>query len=182
MRVNSESSTGRPPLICVVGRSGSGKTTLIEKLIPLIRERGCRIGTIKHHAHPDFDFDVPGKDSWRYANAGSKHVIIAAPGKVGSVELTEGDLALDELALRMDGVDLILAEGYHWEAKPKIEVLRSTRSHELRCDPGQLSAVITDLPLDLPVPVFGLDDTEALADWLVSTFLSPARRAAEDAE
>ncbi len=182
MQANTESPLSGPPLICVVGRSRSGKTTLIENLIPLLRARGYRIGTIKHHAHSDFDFDVPGKDSWRHANAGSEHVIIAAPGKIGSVERTDGDPALDELAGRMDDVDLIFAEGYHWEAKPKIEVLRSARSRELRCNPGQLSAVITDLPLDLPVPVFGLGEIEALADWLESTFLKPGGRAAEDAE
>ena len=177
MKAKAEKPSGRPPLICIVGRSRSGKTTLIEKLIPLLQVRGYRVGTIKHHAHPDFDFDIPGKDSWRHANAGSEYVIIAAPGKIGSVEHTDGDPALDELAGRMDDIDLILAEGYHWEAKPKIEVLRSDTSRELRCDQRELSAVVTDLSLDLPLPVFGLEEYDALADWLVSTFLKPDGRA-----
>jgi molybdopterin-guanine dinucleotide biosynthesis protein B len=179
MSADTKGKPNRPQVICIVGRSRSGKTTLIEKLIPRLSARGYRTGTIKHHAHTDFDFDVPGKDSWRHARAGSEHVIIAAPGKIGSVEHTDGDPTLDELAGRMKNVDLILAEGYHWENRPKIEVLRSARSRDLRCEPGQLSAVMTDLDLDLPIPVFGLEDVEGLVDWLESTYLNPGRQVRE---
>ena len=49
-----------PQIICIVGRSQSGKTTLIEKLIPELKQRGYRIGTIKH-SHHIFDFDKSGK-------------------------------------------------------------------------------------------------------------------------
>lgn len=70
------------PIICVVGRSKSGKTTLLEKLIPELKRRGYRVATIKHHSHPGFEIDVPGKDTWRHAQAGSDHVIISAPDKV----------------------------------------------------------------------------------------------------
>ncbi|MGW8188468.1 MAG: molybdopterin-guanine dinucleotide biosynthesis protein B, partial [Desulfobacterales bacterium] len=43
---------GRMPVILsIVGKSGSGKTTLIEKLVPELKRRGLRIGTIKHSAH-----------------------------------------------------------------------------------------------------------------------------------
>jgi Ni2+-binding GTPase involved in maturation of urease and hydrogenase len=51
--------TTHPPVVSIVGRSKSGKTTLIEKLIPLLKARGYRVGTVKHHAHPGFDIDIP---------------------------------------------------------------------------------------------------------------------------
>ncbi len=159
------------PVLSIVGRSRSGKTTLIEAIIPKLQGRGWRVGTIKHHAHPDFDFDVPGKDSWRYARAGSEHVIIAAPGKIGSVEYMNEDPPLTQLIDRMHGVDLVLTEGYHWETWPKIEVLRTERSSELRCDPSELSAVVTDLDLHLQIPVFGFDEIDRLVDWIAVTFL-----------
>ncbi|MBW2739455.1 MAG: molybdopterin-guanine dinucleotide biosynthesis protein MobB, partial [Deltaproteobacteria bacterium] len=38
----------KTPIICIVGKSESGKTTLIEKLIPELKKRGYRIGSIKH--------------------------------------------------------------------------------------------------------------------------------------
>jgi len=114
-----------PPVVSIVGRSGSGKTTLLEKLIPELKGRGYRIGTIKHHAHSGFEIDVSGKDTWRHAQAGSEHVIIAAPGKMASICFPEEDPSLDSLAAMMPDVDLILAEGYQWEDKPKIEVMRA---------------------------------------------------------
>jgi molybdopterin-guanine dinucleotide biosynthesis adapter protein len=52
------------PVVFVVGRSGSGKTTLIVSLIKELRDRGLRVGSVKHAKH-GFEFDRPGKDSWR---------------------------------------------------------------------------------------------------------------------
>ena len=37
--------------IGIVGGKNSGKTTLIEQLIPLIKEAGLSVATIKHTAH-----------------------------------------------------------------------------------------------------------------------------------
>ena len=48
-----------PLILSIVGRSQSGKTTFIEKLIPELKKRGYRIGTIKH-AHHGFDIDKSG--------------------------------------------------------------------------------------------------------------------------
>ncbi|RPI82218.1 MAG: molybdopterin-guanine dinucleotide biosynthesis protein B, partial [Chloroflexi bacterium] len=72
------------PLITVIGKSGSGKTTLIERLIIELSKRGYRLATVKHHSHSGFDIDFPGKDSWRFARAGSCHVVIAAPDKIAA--------------------------------------------------------------------------------------------------
>jgi molybdopterin-guanine dinucleotide biosynthesis protein B len=51
------------PIVAIVGVSGAGKTTLIETLVPELRGRGHRVGTLKHDAH-DFEIDRPGKDSF----------------------------------------------------------------------------------------------------------------------
>ena len=59
-----------PPVVIFVGHSGSGKTTLIEKLLPELTRRGLRLATIKH-AHHRVALDQPGKDSWRYKQAGA---------------------------------------------------------------------------------------------------------------
>lgn len=161
-----------PPIVSVVGKSNSGKTTLLEKLIPELRRRGYRVGVVKHHAHADFEFDVPGKDTWRMAQAGAEAVAIASPGKIGLVRRMEREPSLDEVvALFADGVDIVLTEGYKWAGKPKIEVSRAARSTTLICDPSELLAVATDHPLDLPVPQFGLDDITGLADLIEHSLL-----------
>ncbi|MBW2678986.1 MAG: molybdopterin-guanine dinucleotide biosynthesis protein MobB [Deltaproteobacteria bacterium] len=46
-------------ILSVVGKSRSGKTTLIERLIPEIKKRGYRVGSVKH-AHHGFDIDQFG--------------------------------------------------------------------------------------------------------------------------
>ena len=160
------------PLICVVGRSGAGKTTLLEKLIPELKRRGYRVATIKHHVHPGFEIDQPGKDSWRHAQAGSDHVFLVASDKVASIRCLDRELTLDEIAATIYDVDIILAEGYKWEAKPKIEVLRAARSSELVSPPEYLLAVVSDLASPVgDVPRFELDDVPGLADLIESHFL-----------
>ena len=51
--------------------AGTGKTTLLKQLIPLLADRGIRLGVIKH-AHHNFDIDKPGKDSFELRKAGAK--------------------------------------------------------------------------------------------------------------
>lgn len=171
MKTDQKGNAEWPQVICFVGSSRSGKTTLIVETIPRLQARGYRVGTIKHHAHSDFEFDVPGKDSWHYAQAGSEHVIIASPEKIGSVERVKGDPLLIELVRRMPEMNVILVEGYHWESWPKVEVLRSAHSRDLRCDPGELSAVVSDMGLDIPIPVFDFEQMDGFVDWIERTFL-----------
>jgi len=159
------------PIISVVGRSDSGKTTLLEKLIPELKRRGYRVGTVKHHAHTGFEMDKPGKDTWRHAQAGSDHVVIAAPDKVAAIWRTDREPTLDEIAAGIPHVDIILTEGYRWADKPKIEVVRSARSQEPLCTPDELVALATDLQFELDVPQFSLEDAVGLVDLIEQRFL-----------
>ena len=43
----AELSLKRPAVLAVSGAHNSGKTTLLEKLIPLLRARGLKVGVIK---------------------------------------------------------------------------------------------------------------------------------------
>ena len=158
------------PLVCVVGRSKSGKTTLLEKLIRELKNRGYRIGTIKHHSHPGIEMDKPGKDTWRHARAGSDHVVIAAPDQVASIRRVEREPTLSEIAATITDVDIILAEGYKRSGRLKLEVVRAARSEEPICAAEELFALVTDLPIPYDVPRFGLDDADGLAD-LIETLL-----------
>ncbi|MFQ6112165.1 MAG: molybdopterin-guanine dinucleotide biosynthesis protein B, partial [Nitrospinota bacterium] len=66
------------PIICIVGKSEAGKTTLMESLIAELKGRGYSVATVKHDVH-GVDLDQPGKDSWRYAQAGSDAVVLSSP-------------------------------------------------------------------------------------------------------
>ncbi len=154
-----------PFIVSFVGRSESGKTTLIEKLIPVLRRRGFRVGTIKHtHHHPELDRS--GKDSARHLAAGASTVVLASSGQIQLVK-TGVDGGLAGLVRYFDDVDLLITEGFKQERTPKIEVLRRALSDRLLCmDDPMLLAVATDADLDLPVPLLPLDDPEAVADFI----------------
>ena len=159
-----------PQMISIVGRSQSGKTTLIEKLIPALKRRGYKIGTIKH-SHHIFDFDKTGKDSWRHKDAGADTVIIASPGKIAMVK-NDYLGSLDGLQRFFDDLDLIITEGYKKEDKPKIEVVRAARHADVLLENDKhLVAVVSDVELQLNVPVFDLEDVDRLADFIEEKYL-----------
>ena len=160
----------RPPFISVVGKSDSGKTTLMEGLIRELKSRGYRVGTIKHDTH-GFEMDRRGSDTWRHAQAGSDHVVISSPDRVASIRRVQREQRLEELAVTMTDVDIVLTEGYRRSGAPKIEVSRRERSSSLMCGADELVAVASDQPFDINVPQFELGDTRGLANLLEARFL-----------
>jgi len=161
------------PVISVVGRSNAGKTTLLEQLIRELTARGRRIGTVKHHFHGPVEVDVPGKDSWRHRRAGAVAVALASPNTVFVVRDMAETEPLEAIVHRaLGGVDLVLTEGFKSGPMPKIEVNRAAQEVPLLCGPDDhLVAVVTDRPLEAPVPRFGLNDVAALADFIEREFL-----------
>jgi molybdopterin-guanine dinucleotide biosynthesis protein B len=107
-----------------------GKTTFLEKLIAVLGEKGYRVGAVKSDCH-GFDIDIPGKDSWRLARAGAAVTAIAGPDKNAVIYRTEERKNLDQIASDMNGVDLILAEGFKNEPKPKIEIIRKEKGEKI---------------------------------------------------
>jgi molybdopterin-guanine dinucleotide biosynthesis protein B len=162
------------PIVTVIGKSGSGKTTLLEKLITELVQRGYQVGTVKHHSHSGFEIDQPAKDSWRHARAGSRHVIISAPEKIASYRHLERELSLDEVVAGIDDVQIILVEGYKGAGKPSVEVVRAANKLQLVGDPQHRIAVAADIPLDVAVPQFDLNDDQGIADLIEERFLKQA--------
>jgi molybdopterin-guanine dinucleotide biosynthesis protein B len=161
------------PIVSVVGRSGAGRTTLLEKLIPELKRRGYRVATVKHHAHPGFEVDTPGKDTWRHARAGSDQVVIAAPDRVAAISYVDHALTLDEIATTLiRDAAIILTEGFSQVGKPQIEVVQAAFSTQPMADPKRLLAVATDVALQLDVPQFDLDDASGLVDLIETRFLA----------
>ncbi|MDF1613986.1 molybdopterin-guanine dinucleotide biosynthesis protein B [Desulfurivibrio dismutans] len=159
----------RIPVVAVVGLPDCGKTTLLEQLLPELKGRGLRIGTIKHHVH-EFAMDTPGKDTWRHKQAGADAVVLASPTGIGLVRDTDRDLGVDELVTRyLNDADLVITEGYKHTRLPKIEVYR--RELHPTPLPGRnttwLAMVSAEPPDNLEIPCFAPDQTRELADFLV---------------
>ena len=167
------------PALAFIGYQNSGKTTLVEKVIAALTARGMRVGTVKHHGHAGFDIDVPGKDSWRHAQAGSRHVGVVSATRYAEYADTEAEFSLDRLLARYTDVDVVLVEGYKSAGLPNIVVARSGvdrlrgansldlvdgRTVAIACN----DALVRDVRLE--VPAVDLNDEEAVADvverWL----------------
>jgi len=171
------------PVVSFVGNSGAGKTTILEKVVRDLKGRGYRVAVIKH-AHHDFQIDYPGKDSWRFTQAGSDSVVISSPAKFAVVEQRRAEPALDELiALVEERVDIVLTEGFRHRGKPQVLVMRAPRAAEARlrrdidpfdCAQGRPLAIVSDRAIDLPVPRFAFDEATELTDFLLAQ-LQPAR-------
>jgi len=160
----------RVPVVAIVGNSGTGKTTLIEKLIPALKKRGLRVGTIKHDVH-GFVIDRPGKDSWRHKEAGASMVLLSSPHQVAMVKDVEYDTSLDDLESYFSGVDIILAEGYKRGDRPKLEVFRPEVDDKPVClNDSNLLGMVSDAPVDCAAPRFQLDDAEGIATFLIRHF------------
>ncbi|GAA6191756.1 molybdopterin-guanine dinucleotide biosynthesis protein B [Phaeobacter sp. NW0010-22] len=154
----------------VTGWKNAGKTGLMERLVTDITGRGFSVSTIKH-SHHSADVDHAGTDSHRHRVAGANEVVLASSLRVAIMqELRDAsEPPLRELLTRLRPVDLVLIEGYKREAHPKIEAYRAAVGHDLRApDDETIQAVASDIPLDLDRPVFDLNDTGAIADFILA--------------
>lgn len=161
------------PYVSFSARSGTGKTTYLEKLVACLKEKGLRIALFKHDAH-GFELDQPGKDSYRLRKAGVDTMILSGPDQTVQISRhTAGEPSLKQLLSSIQGVDLILIEGYKFGAQPKIQLLRKGYSETPVGNPENTIAYVADFPYD-PVPsdlpVFALNDPQDLAEYLVSSF------------
>ena len=166
-----------PPVLGLIGRPDCGKTTLLEKLIPALKAKGLRVGTIKHHLG-DICMDLPGKDTWRHKQAGAQAVALSSPTGIGFIQDTAGDTPPEHLVSQFfQDVDLEITEGYKKSSFPKIEVFRSTVHNSPLQEPGQtLIAMVSDVQLRTDLPCFGHDDIESLARFIMVHLHIAAKR------
>lgn len=162
--------TVTPKVLGIAGWKNSGKTTLTERLIAELTRRGLRVAAVKH-AHHSFDVDPPGTDSARHRAAGAQEIAVISSIRFAHIRELQGAPEPD-LAAVIAGFapcDLVLVEGYKRVAIPKIEVRRqASRNREpLAPDDTDVIAIAADHALaDTRLPVFGLDDVLAIADFV----------------
>jgi molybdopterin molybdotransferase len=159
------------PIVSIVGKSQSGKTMLMEQLIAEFKRRGYKIAVLKH-GRGRMEIDHPGKDSWRYAQAGSDAVLISSPDKLAFIKSLDHDLSIEEI-LPIVGAefDFVLVEGFRKSKTPKIEVHRKGLGDDLLCSPEELSAIVTDGSLDADIPQLPWGDTVTVADFIEKNFV-----------
>jgi molybdopterin molybdotransferase len=166
------------PIVSIVGKSQSGKTVLMEQLIAEFKRRGYKVAALKH-SRGGMEIDQPGKDSWRYAQAGSDAVLISSPDKLAFIKSLDHDLDIEEIMpIVGPEFDLVLVEGFKKSKIPKIEVRRKELGDDLLCSPEELSAIVTDGSLDTDIPQLPWGDTVTIADFIEKNFVKKSQDSA----
>lgn len=177
------------PAISFVGRHNSGKTTLLVKVISELVSRGLNIGSIKHHGHPDFDIDYPGKDSYRHREAGSCDVVVVSPARMARITEIDIEPSCDEVVASMPNHDLVIVEGYRQSGLPVVEVLRQENDRDIPaakqfCEEGHVRGVVpvaavtnmdsvASCAKKRGIAAFGINDVQGVADFLQCNYARP---------
>jgi len=171
----SQANTANPKVLLIVGSKKVGKTTLIERLIPELSRRGYRVGTVKHH-HSDLPIsvDTAGTDSWRHRQAGAAGVALVTPTDIALFRNGQSSLSLDDIVAGLGATDIVLVEGFHNEARAKIEV-RSARTDAALCAKDEnLLAIVAPEAQPAAVPTFAPGNIEPIADFVECEILARA--------
>jgi len=129
--------------VCVVGTKKSGKTTVVERLLPELRARGLRVGTLKLIHHEGFTIHAEGRDTARHWEAGADFSLAIAPGETTLVRRTQGrHETMEEVRpLIPEGTDVLLCEGRMLGGEDVRTVVCARTEGELR-------TVMAELPSD----------------------------------
>ncbi len=160
------------PVFGVIGWKNSGKTTLMERLLEEFSQRGYAVSAIKH-AHHSFDVDHPGRDSYKFREAGARQVALVSPKRWALMhELRDEDKPdFEEILSHIGPCDLVLVEGYKGGPHPKIEArsARSLTQEALSDNDPQIMAVASDGETDTgALPGFDINDITGIADFIAS--------------
>ncbi|CNF11060.1 molybdopterin-guanine dinucleotide biosynthesis protein MobB [Yersinia nurmii] len=161
-----------PPLLGIAAYSGTGKTTLLKQLIPLLRQRGIRVGLIKH-THHNMDVDTPGKDSYELRKAGADQTLVASDKRWALMTETPDNPSLDlqYLASRLDAnnIDLVLVEGFKHEPINKIALYRAAVGKPFSgVIDKHVIALASDEPAPTDLPQLDINQPYHIADFICS--------------
>jgi len=157
-----------PVIIGLAGYSGSGKTTLLTRLVPLLKQEGLKVAVMKHDAHGHYK-EVSGADSALLAEAGADEVWTLSPEAVHIYRRAAEPLPEELIERELQGMDLVLIEGFKRGSHRKIAVFRSAEQSRIleELEPAPI-AIAAGVPFASPAaPVFALDDAPGLARFLL---------------
>jgi molybdenum cofactor biosynthesis protein MoaC/molybdopterin-guanine dinucleotide biosynthesis protein MobB len=107
-------------VIAVRGKKKSGKTILIELLTKKFKEKGLKVGVIKH-THESPDFDREGKDSFRFKSAGADSVCLL--WDKGTIFWFNDEKKIENLLSEFSETDIVFVEGLKSLNIPSVEIL-----------------------------------------------------------
>ncbi|QNH54618.1 molybdopterin-guanine dinucleotide biosynthesis protein B [Selenomonas timonae] len=148
-----------PILSIAAPASGTGKTTFIERLIPLLHERGVRTAVIKSDSH-GFQLDTAGKDTARFTAAGAEAVAVSSPDGYFIQQKTKTRQDFQNLIANIipNSVDLYITESRSRGVLPTFMLDRGLGIPEI--DERVAACFAKGRSIDTDVLTFDLDDMD----------------------
>ncbi|QOY53592.1 molybdopterin-guanine dinucleotide biosynthesis protein B [Candidatus Sulfurimonas marisnigri] len=155
--------------VAFTGPSNSGKTTLILKVArKLIHEYGKEVAIIKHDPKDKARFDVEGKDSYKFSDAGAE-VIVTSPNR--TTYFSQRQKELDEMIRLFDKFDILLVEGLKNLPLPRISVFRGSLDSDYF---PYMDALATDNSVDIKnyslpdnIEILDINNCENVISWIL---------------
>ncbi len=147
--------------VAFTGPSGSGKTSTILKIAQKLSQ-DHKVAVIKHDPSDKANFDVEGKDSWRFSQTGAE-VVVASPKK--TTYFLKQSMDIERIIDALNPFDFLLVEGLKTLPLPRIGIFRESieESYLSYCDALALKDVDKH-PEDLDI--LDLDDIQAIIQWI----------------
>jgi molybdopterin-guanine dinucleotide biosynthesis protein B len=154
--------------VAFTGPSNSGKTTLILKVArKLIHEHGKQVAIIKNDPKDKAQFDVPGKDSYKFSDTGAE-VVVTSPTR--TTFFSQRHKELDEIMAMLGDFDIVLVEGLKNLPLPRISVFRNRLDTDYFPYMNALavdgSVNVGDYALPENVALLDLNDPDDVIGWI----------------
>ena len=152
--------------VAFTGPSNSGKTTLIEKVArELIRDH--KVAIIKNDPKNKGEFDIKGKDSYKFSQTGAE-VVVTSPTR--TTYFSQREKTLDEIIAMIGDFDYLLVEGLKTLPLPRIAIFRNTieESYFTCSEAMAIDESIDPLHYSIPktLTLLNLNDTGEIISWI----------------
>lgn len=156
------------PVVSIIGKQNVGKTTLIGLVIPKLKRKGYRVGTIKYNV-PSFEIDYEGKDTYKHYQAGADVVSISSPKKMAIIRSVDKTPSIKDIIKdNYRDIDIVLVEGYKDWRYPYIEIHNDQQKKLVNRGYKNHLKVISNGKARFPVPIFSKGDLNNVIKFIES--------------
>ena len=152
--------------VAFTGPSNSGKTTLIQKIATDLMPTH-KVAIIKNDPKDKAQFDVAGKDSYKFSQTGAE-VVVVSPARTTYFSQRQNELS--DIIQMIGDFDILLVEGLKTLPLPRVAVFRNTINEDY-LEFSEALAVDNSVDIDkydIPksVPVLDLNNTANIISWI----------------
>jgi len=152
--------------VAFTGPSNSGKTTLVEKLAKILIV-DQEVAIIKNDPKDKAQFDVEGKDSYKFSQTGAE-VVITSPTR--TTYFSQKEKSLDDIVSMIHHFDILLVEGLKTLPLPRIAIFRN-KIDESYFECSEAIAIddsinIGEYTIPNDITILDLNNTDQIIEWI----------------